>query len=159
MHKKLFSAFLVASALVLFSGSAAQALATNHPSWHWVSQEVSPNVYIDVPVDDRCDDPNPGFKATVFVDHNFSGARARLCGYWDDLSQLPQYKGAPSTKTFSNSISSIWVKDLPEGPYFTQFYFQKDQEGDYILLSTTKYDIGSIDDNKISSVKRVYFGE
>ena len=40
---------------------------------------------------------------TVYEGGNFTGARAKLCGYWDDLEQLPQYKGAPATKTFNNA--------------------------------------------------------
>jgi len=157
MIKKLFSAFFVMALVTVFLASTGSAQASNSPSWHWTIQEVSPFVYLDVPVDDRCDNSNPAFRVTVFEGHNYTGARARICGYWDDLSQLPQYKGA-NAPSFNNSISSVWVKELPAGSYFAQFYFLKDQEGDYFLSSVAKTDLSASDDNKISSVKRTLFG-
>ena len=46
----------------IFSVFPKSALVTNHPSWHWEEVQVSPNVYIDVVVDNRCDSSTPALE-------------------------------------------------------------------------------------------------
>ncbi len=144
-------------ALIFFAVPANQARATNSPSWHWEEEQVSPNVYVEVAVDDRCKNASPAFRVTVFTGHNYSGSRARLCGYWDDLGQIPQYRGASST--FNNSISSIWVKELPAN-FSAQFHFLPDQAGEFTdFFYEGKYDlpVGGYTDNKFSSLRRAAY--
>ena len=155
MVKKIFSASLVLLLAVSFFGfSTNSAQATNWPSWHWETQYISQFQTIEVAVDNRCGNASPAFRVTLFEGANFTGARAKICGYWDDLSQLPQYPG--SSATFNNSVSSYKVTYLPGG-YAVQFSSGKDQSGP-ILWTRGEGNVneaGGDVDNIMSSLKRV----
>lgn len=155
MVKKIFSAFLVLtlaiSTLSIFPNSAD---ATNHPSWRWKTEYISQFQTVEVAYDERCDNDNPAFRVTLFEGGNFTGARAKICGYWDDLSQLPQFPG--SSKTFNNSVSSYKVTFVPGG-YAVQFNSGKDQEGPvtWVRGEGSVNEAGGDVDNILSSLKRI----
>ncbi len=152
MIKKLFSGSLIfVIVLTLLSASTNVAFARNNPSWHWEEYQISQFVSSYMAVDDRCDDANIPFKVTVFENSDYSGSRARICGRWDDLTQLPQQRIANSP-TFHNTISSIWVKEL--GVDSVEFHDLKDQEGQANgFQSTGKFVLSGESNNSFSSVR------
>ncbi len=155
MVKKIFySTLVLAFGLSIMSVTPRSAFATNFPSWHWEKQAISSYVTIDMPVDDRCDNASPAFRVTIFEGGNYTGARARLCGYWDDLSQLPQSKAA-NAPTFNNSVSSYKVTYVPGG-YAIQFNSLKDQQGiAWVRGEGNVNEAGGDVDNILSSLKRI----
>jgi hypothetical protein len=156
MVKKITSVSLaLAIVLTMFGASASYTHATNSPSWHWGEYQISQFVSAFMAVDDRCSNPDRPFVVTIFERPDYTGNRARICGRWDDLSQLPQYKGA-GAPNFNNAVSSIWVKELNTDA--VEFHILKDQDGRaWGFGSIGKFRIDEEFDNNFSSVrKRVY---
>jgi hypothetical protein len=158
MVKKITSVSLalsVALSMFVFSVGVSHAEQT----WRWREIEVTPHVYTEIPYDNRCDDPDRAFKVTLYTEPNFGGRRAVVCGRWDDLERLPQWKG--SSLTFNNSVSSYRVLDLPsatsEGVYGVRFSFLKNQEGTFWVRGSGYHNEGGGDvDNKMSSLRRIF---
>lgn len=125
-------------------------LATNNPSWHWSYGGGGQDQ--EYPVDDRCSNANPPFKVEIYQHDDFDGHMAMICGYWDDLSQLPFYSGF-SSPTFDNSISSLWVLRVRSGRC-VEFSHGKDQTGTKVrYVSGAIHYVGPNHNDQYSSLR------